>query len=76
VKSRSVTDPGLTMGVQLGFGQPTGAPLKLVLSRGTLNCPFFDEVTVVELVGEKLVWWDSTALFGFVPWLKQSMIAV
>jgi len=47
-----------------------------VVSRGTLNCPFFDEVTVVELVGEKLVWWDSTALFGFVPWLKQSMIAV
>jgi hypothetical protein len=75
-KLTSVTDPDRMTGVQFGFGQPTGAPLKLTDFAGTDNCPFFAEVTVASLVGEKLVVWDSTALFGFVPWLKQSMIAV
>ena len=29
VKLKSCTDPGRMVGVQFGFGQPTGAPLKL-----------------------------------------------
>jgi hypothetical protein len=69
VKLTSVIDDARTTGVQFAFGQPTGAPLKLTDRLGTDNCPFFDEVTVAVLEGEKLVWWDSTALFGFTPWL-------
>ena len=76
VKFSSVTEPDRTLGVQFAFGQPTGAPLKLADCAGTESCPFFDEGTVVLLEGEKLVWWDSTGLFLFVPPLKQSTIAV
>jgi hypothetical protein len=75
-KLTSVTDPGRIVGVQLSFGQPTGAPLKLTDRTGTDNCPFFVEATVAELVGEKLVVWDSIGLFRFAPGLKQSTIAV
>jgi hypothetical protein len=45
-KLRSVCDPGRIVGVQFGFGQPTGAPLKLTDRVGTDSCPFFVEVTV------------------------------
>jgi len=75
-KLTSVCDPGRIVGVQFGFGQPTGAPVKLTDLVGTDNCPFLEEVAVVSLVGEKLVWCDSIALFGLVPGLKQSTIAV
>jgi hypothetical protein len=75
-KLTSVTDPARMTGVQFGFGQPTGAPVKLTDCVGTDNCPFFEEVTVALLVGEKLVVCDSTGFCGFVPPLKQSMIAV
>jgi len=50
--------------------------VKLTDCAGTANCPFFEEVTVALLVGEKLVWCDSIGLFGLVPGLKQSTIAV
>jgi len=77
-KLTSVCDPGRIVGVQLGFGQPTGAPAKLTDRVGTDNCPFFVEATVAVLVGEKLVVWDSIGLFLFEgsPGLKQSTIAV
>jgi hypothetical protein len=77
-KLTSVTDPGRIVGVQFGFGQPIGAPLKLTDCAGTDNCPFFAEVTVTLLAGEKLVVWDSIGLFLLLgsPGLKQSTIAV
>jgi hypothetical protein len=54
LKRTSVADPGRIVGVQFGFGQPTGAPLKLTCRAGTFNCPFFVEGTMAELVGEKV----------------------
>jgi hypothetical protein len=75
-KLTSVTDPARIVGVQFAFGQPTGAPLKLADCAGTDNCPFLVEATVAELMGEKLVVWDSIGFCGFVPGLKQSTIAV
>jgi hypothetical protein len=75
-KLKSCTDPGRTVGVQFGFGQPTGAPLKLTDRDVTRNCPFLVEAIVAVSVGEKVVSWDSMGLFGFVPGLKQSTIAV
>ena len=45
-KLTRVCDPGRILGVQFGFGQPIGAPLKLTDRVGTDNCPLFEEVTV------------------------------
>ena len=45
--------PGRIEGVQFGFGQTCGALNALADCAGTDNCPFLEEVTVVELLSEK-----------------------
>jgi hypothetical protein len=63
VKLSRVKLPPRIEGVQFGFGQTwPGAPLGLADRVGTVSCPFFVEATVVVLVDEKLVVWDSTRL--------------
>src|SRR5207244_3387726 len=70
VKLSSVTLPPRIKGVQFEFGHTwPGAPLGFTDRVGTLNCPFFVEATVVVLLEEKLVVWDSTTL---PPWFLQS----
>ena len=72
VKFSSVRVPGAIEGVQFGFGQTCGALNGFADCDGTRNCPFLEEVTVVELLVEKVVVWVSTRL---PPWLVQSMVA-
>jgi len=71
-KLLSVRVPARIEGVQFGFGQTCGAENGLADCAGTDSCPFFEEVSVVELPAEKVAVWDSTRL---VPWLVQSMVA-
>ena len=75
MKLLSARVPGRIWGVQFGFGQTCGALNALTDCFGTDSCPFLLEVTVAELLAEKVVVWDSTGLFGLVPALKKSMIA-
>jgi len=72
VKVLSDRVPARIEGVQFGFGQTCGAENGLTDRVGTDNCPFLVEVTVAELLAEKVVVWDSTRL---PPWLVQSMVA-
>ena len=65
VKLLKVTVPPRIEGVQFGFGQTCGALNGLTDRVGTLNCPFFVEVTVAELLAEKVDVWDSTRLPPF-----------
>jgi hypothetical protein len=60
------------VGVQFGFGHTCGAENGLADCAGTDNCPFLVEVTVAELLAEKVVVWDSTSS---PPLLVQSMVA-
>jgi hypothetical protein len=72
VKLSSTSVPGAIEGVQFGFGHTCGAPKALADCDGRRNCPFLEEVTVAELLSEKVVVCDSTRL---PPWLVQLIVA-
>jgi hypothetical protein len=75
-KLTSVRVPARMTGVQFGFGHTCPTEAGFTDSVNTRSLPFFEEVSVSESDAEKLVVWDSIGLFGFVPGLKQSTVAV
>ncbi len=77
-KLTSVGLPAANVAVQFGFGQdPAGGDDgALVESAGTPSLPFFGERFPLEVLVEKLVAWASIALFGLVPLLLHSTLAV
>lgn len=68
LKELSVRLPSRIAGVQFAFGQTCGAENGLTDCVGTLNCPFFVEITVAD--DENVVVWESMGLFGFFPGLE------
>src|SRR4029453_13790519 len=81
VKLATVMLPGRTTGVQFGFGQVARAWKSASLGGGAVSGlmvsrPFFGDSS--PLLVDTVVDWvcDSTGLFGFLPGLKQSTIAV
>ena len=77
-KLTSVGLPVANAAVQFLFGQdPAGGDVGAVVETGgTVSFPFFGLRFPVELVVEKLVAWDSTSLFRFLPLLLHVTFAV